>query len=41
MLGPDLKIKLPLSQVSEYFDEEDKPEFIFYPWFFNSEGEEL
>ncbi len=37
MLGVDLKIQLPLSEVSDYFDSH--PEFTFHPWFFNTEGE--
>jgi hypothetical protein len=36
MVGEVFRIKLPVSQVSEYF--ETKPEFEFYPYFYSAEG---
>jgi hypothetical protein len=36
MVGAAFRIQLPISKVSDYF--EDKPEFVFYPYFFTKEG---
>ena len=36
MIGSSYRIPLPVSKVSPYFEE--KPEFVFYPHFFKSEG---
>jgi hypothetical protein len=37
MVGGVFTIPLPLSKVSAFFDE--KPEFVFYPYFFGTEGD--
>jgi hypothetical protein len=37
MVGGVFTIPLPLSKVSAFF--EDKPEFVFYPYFFGTEGD--
>ena len=36
MIGSNFRIPLPVSKVSPYFDE--KPEFVFYPHFYKTEG---
>ncbi len=38
MLGPDLKLRFPISKVSEHFDAET-PVFTFHPYFFNRESQ--
>jgi len=37
MLGTDLKIRMPLSMVSNYYEGEN-PVFTYYPWFFSESG---
>ena len=36
MIGGNLQLKLPISQVSSYFS--DSPKFYAYPWFFSKKG---